>query len=112
MFCDIIIVYIKGGKMKKGFKVILLSLVMLAIAICINTTYAAVYNNFIYAIYNNEVRITGYEGNDTGDLIIPSEIEGLPVTEIGESAFDGCVHFNGTLTLPEGVTSPEIVSAE
>lgn len=39
-----------------------------------------------YAIKNNEVTITDYEGDAT-ELSIPSTIEGVEVKEIGESAF-------------------------
>ena len=41
---------------------------------------------FTYTIYNNQVTITGYTGSET-DLVIPNQIEGLPVTEIGSGAF-------------------------
>ncbi|MCQ2480432.1 MAG: hypothetical protein MJ120_07295, partial [Clostridia bacterium] len=43
-----------------------------------------------YEINNGEVTITGYDSNSSyysyGELIIPSEIEGYPVTSIGDSA--------------------------
>ncbi len=41
---------------------------------------------FEYTINNGEVTITGYVGADT-DVVIPSRIEGYPVTTIGEYAF-------------------------
>ncbi|MGN1102423.1 MAG: leucine-rich repeat protein, partial [Huintestinicola sp.] len=37
---------------------------------------------FNYDIYTDHIVITGYDGDNTGELIIPDEIEGLPVTEI------------------------------
>jgi len=87
--------------MTKRVKVLLFSLIIMVAALCLNTTDAAVYNNFIYEVYDNEVVITGYEGKKEvkGDLIIPSEIEGMPVTEIGGMAFCGAT-FDGNLTLP------------
>lgn len=49
--------------------------------------------------------ITGYTGTVEGKLILPDEIEGYPVTSIGEFAFNGCEGFCGSLTLPKGLTS-------
>ncbi|MGN0638872.1 MAG: leucine-rich repeat protein [Huintestinicola sp.] len=37
---------------------------------------------FKYDVYDDHVVITGYDGDNTEELIIPDEIEGLPVTEI------------------------------
>lgn len=44
-----------------------------------------------------------------GDIVIPDEIEGYPVTKIGNSAFDPSYvgQFYGTLTLPKGLKSIE-----
>ena len=43
---------------------------------------------FKYDVYETYVEITGYIGNDiTGDLIIPDEIDDLPVRSIGKEAF-------------------------
>ena len=48
------------------------------------------YGDFEYTIdENDEVCITGYNGYDK-DLIIPSEINGMKVTSIGDSAFYWC----------------------
>ncbi len=44
--------------------------------------------DFIYEIIDGEVKITGYTGDITGDLIIPDYIEEYPVTVIGESVFN------------------------
>lgn len=41
---------------------------------------------FGYDIYSDHIVITSYEGNDT-EAVIPNEIDGLPVTEIADSAF-------------------------
>lgn len=41
---------------------------------------------FGYDIYTDHIVITSYEGNDT-EAVIPNEIDGLPVTEIADSAF-------------------------
>ena len=42
---------------------------------------------FDYYIENNEVIITGFADGGLQDIIIPNEIEGYPVTSIGDTAF-------------------------
>lgn len=49
--------------------------------------------------------IKEYFGRET-DIIIPSEIDGVPVTTIGEGAFAYCVYLE-TVTIPESVTKIE-----
>jgi hypothetical protein len=49
------------------------------------------------------ITITGYAGT-AAELVIPAEIDGLPVTEIGESAFLGRRSL-ASVTIPAGVTS-------
>lgn len=70
--------------------------------------------------------ILGYNGVQSGDLIIPKDINGLTVTVIGEGkvveyeeqedsdyvlvsetlvSFDGCKDFTGSLIIPESVTT-------
>ena len=44
--------------------------------------------DFVYKEENGEIKITGYKGSSTV-VNIPSQIEGKPVTAIGEYAFDG-----------------------
>ncbi len=75
-----------------------------------NITYTATYTatsrepiDFTYTITNGEVIITGYTGNAT-DLVIPSTIEGLPVTSIGAEAFYDCGGLT-SITIPDSVTS-------
>ncbi len=45
-------------------------------------------SKFEYSTQNSEVTISAYKGNDT-EIVIPSVIDGLPVTKIGQSAFEG-----------------------
>lgn len=47
---------------------------------------------------DNAYMVSGYKG-DCADVVIPSEWNGLPVTRIGEAAFDGCSSLE-KLTLP------------
>lgn len=44
---------------------------------------------FTYEIKNNEVILTSYTGPDSGTVVIPDEIEGLPVTTFGKNLFAG-----------------------
>ncbi|MBR7032924.1 MAG: leucine-rich repeat domain-containing protein, partial [Clostridia bacterium] len=53
-----------------------------------------------YYIEDGEVTITGYNGSDT-DVTIPSEIDGYPVTEIGDWAFEYCSLTS--VTIPDSV---------
>lgn len=66
---------------------------------------------FVYTLINNdsEYRIDGYAGehylypgNNIPDLFIPSSINNIPVTEIGENAFKSKGNLR-TITIPEGV---------
>jgi len=59
-----------------------------------NAIYTATYtkqrqDGLLYSIQDGEVTITGYTGN-AGRLYIPCCIESLPVTRIGERAFEDC----------------------
>lgn len=58
---------------------------------------------FEYIIEDNYVTITGYLGTGT-DVAIPSEIEGFPVTNIGDCAFEKCTSLT-YVTIPDSVTS-------
>lgn len=63
-------------------------------------------DKFLYSVGEyGEITITDYTGNDT-ELVIPSVIEGLPVTCIGENAFNKCSSLT-CVTLPDSVTSIE-----
>jgi len=58
---------------------------------------------FIYTTTDGTITITGYTGPG-GDVTIPDRINGLPVTSIGDHAFDSCAHLT-TVTIPNSVTS-------
>ena len=55
-----------------------------------------------YVAYEDYVKITGYTGS-AEVLVIPAEIEGLPVTVIGSYAFSDCSSLT-SVTIPDGVT--------
>ncbi len=61
-------------------------------------------DNFLYTVLEDgTIEITGYQGEESGDLVIPNKINGASVTKIGESVFSGCSGFRGSLVLPEGL---------
>ena len=56
-----------------------------------------------YVLEDGGSVITGYVEEPTGDLVIPSELDGYPVTRIGTEAFSECVGLT-VVTIPDGVT--------
>ena len=60
-------------------------------------------NDFVYEVDGGKVTITDYTGAG-GDVMVPSMIDGLPVTTIGDNAFCYCTGLT-SITLPEGCTT-------
>ncbi len=54
---------------------------------------------------DDTIKITGFDGDARGDLVIPDTIEGKAVTEIGEEAFEECIGFDGNLRIGNNVTT-------
>lgn len=75
--------------MKKRILSMILAICMV-LSLCPTVAYAESYGNYEYSIQNDEVTITQYEGWDSY-LEIPSEINGKPVTAIGNDAFGHCM---------------------
>jgi len=59
--------------------------------------------DYIYIIENGEATITGYTGSG-GDITIPAKLCGKPVTNIGNSAFEGCLGLT-SVVIPDSVTT-------
>ena len=63
-----------------------------------------VYENFKYHQHEDYVSITGYVEKPVGELVIPAEINGLPVKFIEQGAFEYCENIT-SLTIPDTLTS-------
>lgn len=61
-----------------------------------------VYGSLTYSVEDGCVTITGFDGS-TDAVEIPSEIDGMPVTKIGTTAFYGCALTS--IVIPEGITT-------
>ena len=57
---------------------------------------------FVYVAYADHVKITGYNGS-AGELTVPNELGGRPVTVIDGWAFSGCASLTNVI-LPDSVT--------
>ena len=89
--------------MKKRALSLLLVLVMVFGLLSVTARADELDNGLVYEIYGDHVEITGYTGNAT-EVVIPAEIEGLPVTVIGEDAFSYCESLT-SIDLPDSITS-------
>ena len=72
---------------------------------------AAEYNGLTYEITDGVVTITGCDTSVSGELVIPSEIEGYPVMVIGDSAFSGCDQIT-KVAMPSSITFIETYAFE
>jgi BspA type Leucine rich repeat region (6 copies) len=82
---------------------------LLLLVLMLSTIAQAQFNvPVFYTTNNGTITITGYEGegdgNPYGALIIPSTINGLPVTSIGNGAFENLYGVT-SITIPTSVTS-------
>lgn len=59
---------------------------------------------FTYEVNNGEITITDYPEDATGEVEIPAEIDGLPVTMIRWRAFAGCTGLT-SITISDSVTT-------
>ena len=63
-----------------------------------------IYENLTYNKYADYIEITGYVEEPTGELVIPEEIDGLPVKFIEQGAFEKCENIT-SLTIPDTMTT-------
>ena len=63
-----------------------------------------IYDGFRYTSDGSEITIEGYEDQNAESIVIPAEIDGLPVTGIGTSAFEYYYSLT-SITIPDTVRS-------
>ncbi|MCH5187197.1 MAG: leucine-rich repeat protein [Oscillospiraceae bacterium] len=89
------------------FKGIVAMLICIAMALAVvpglTVTAETAADGFNYQVHDDHVEITGYTGS-AAELVIPDEINGLPVTGITKSAFYQCTSLT-SINIPSGVTS-------
>lgn len=94
--------------MKKRALSIFLALVLLIALLPIRANAAELDNGFSYTVYEDHVEITNYTWSyGAYDVVIPAEIEGKPVTVIGDAVFGAGFMFGATLnsiSIPDTVT--------
>lgn len=56
-----------------------------------------------YKKFGNRITITKVDTSATGKLVIPAEIDGIPVTAIGFKACNGCMKLT-SIIIPDSVT--------
>ena len=77
--------------------------IIAAFELAIFATATAYGEDYTYENNNGTIAITGYTGAG-GELVFPSEVNGLPVTGIGDSTFYRCTSLT-SLTIPDSITS-------
>ncbi|HAY72649.1 MAG TPA: hypothetical protein DCY31_02150, partial [Ruminococcaceae bacterium] len=88
----------------KKFLSLAIALVMVFPVLTVNGFAANNTDALKYSVKNGEVTIIGCDNSVKGDLVIPSEIKGYPVTSIGDGAFYRCMGLLN-VTIPNSVVS-------
>ena len=86
--------------MRKAIRLLRVRLAVLTIGLGLPAVVQAQYS---YTTNNGTITITEYTGSG-GAVVIPSTINDLPVTSIGDNAFYECLRLT-SVTIPNSVTS-------
>ena len=91
--------------MKKALAILLSVLLLMACVPlgAVSVSAESAYNGMAYTIANGEATITGYTADLPANVVIPSTVEGYPVTAIGDEAFYDCSSLT-SVTIPDSVT--------
>lgn len=91
--------------MRGALRIVPLILVIMVamVPLATDNVRAETYGDFEYTVSDGTVKITKYVGSG-GSVTIPSEINGMPVTSIGERVFYYCSKLT-TIDIPDSVTS-------
>lgn len=98
----------KAAKKRKKTAIIVAVVAVLAIvsAILINSfapLNSVTEKGIIYNKRNGTYIVVGYTNDIGSTVVIPDKVRGVPVTDIGDSAFEDCTGLN-SITIPDSVT--------
>ena len=74
--------------MKKIFSILILILLLSQCAIPALADYGDGLDDYLYSVGSSGVTLTKYFGEGESKLVLPTEVEGKPVTRIGEKCFE------------------------
>ena len=92
----------KRNRLQKATGVLLALIMLLSLCVTAQAAEIRVIWNYRYEILKDgSAKILEFRGKDT-DVVVPAELEGYPVTEIGDKAFYQKRSLN-SINLPDGV---------
>ena len=80
--------------------------ILLSIVLCLSFSSIALANkkegDYVYSVKNKSITIEKYQGEETGEIIVPDTIDGKPVRIIASNAFEWCQA--SSIVLPNTIT--------